>query len=145
MIELPTASIGRRTYANRSGKRGIISGDHPQFIQRQLARYVFHAGIFAPAACIGLELRSKVACIDRGETGGVGTVALAVATMTGEARIRGACVAAAERNQFTGLGKAVGSGTLGDATARRKHQAQGGKTSWADGRGEHDFCGTSAG
>lgn len=87
MVKLAAAFIGRRARADRRGKRGIIIGNHPQLFARQFARYVFHAGIPAPAACICLELRGEVAGIDRGEARRFGTIALAIEPMTGEAGI----------------------------------------------------------
>lgn len=112
---------GRSRYVRQAG---VIGGDRLPIAPAQAHGDRLHLAMLAATRGIVVELAVEVADVQAGEPRRAGAVAAAVEPVTGEAGVRCAGVAAAQRDQPAAGGEALG-GRRRPAAARARQQ-QGG-------------------
>jgi hypothetical protein len=126
LIERRRAGIGdRRGRGGRDRQGGIIGRNRLALFGAQLLGDRLHLRVMATTVTIGFELRFQIALVQSRQPRRACAVAAPVHAVTGDARVRRPRIAAAQRDQFAGRGKLIGTGAVGDAAASEQ-QGQGG-------------------
>lgn len=104
------------------GHAGVVGGNRLPIAPAQADRDRLHLGMLAATVGIVVELPVEVADVESGEPRDARAVAAAVQSVTGEAGVRRARVAAAERDELTAGGEAIRGRRLTAASRARQQQ-----------------------